>query len=355
MPLNVGRRRSRGVVLLVVLFFSLLLAATVASFLRRATVDTLVARNRDEAARAAALARGGVQIAAALLLQDRIDEAASGRTLDGSDDLWFRIADFPLQVAPDATLRLRVEDTGARFNLNALFELDGDGARKARTPAEEMLTQLLERVIGNMPIDPAERMLYDPRELAQNLIDFSDSDDVRIQGGPEDAYYQEQEPPYRAWNGPFLSVEDLALVEGFDRPLVEALREYVTVYPLAPGGCARPGIGCGVNLNTAPPHVLFTLFYDDGVTARLADQEVVRNILRAREGDRPVCAPGQPSEECTPLNEILVNPPFPEPTFSSEIFHVRSEARVGDVERGVVAVLDRSQPTVPRLLSWRVY
>ena len=44
-----GRRRG-GVVLLVVLFFTLLLSASIVSFLRRSTVDAMVARNRDQAA-----------------------------------------------------------------------------------------------------------------------------------------------------------------------------------------------------------------------------------------------------------------------------------------------------------------
>jgi type II secretory pathway component PulK len=55
------------VVLLVVLFFALLLSASVVTFLRRSTVDSMIARNRDSAAQADALARGGVRLAEALL------------------------------------------------------------------------------------------------------------------------------------------------------------------------------------------------------------------------------------------------------------------------------------------------
>ena len=40
------RRRQQGVVLVVVLVFALLLSSTIATFLRRATIDHLVAETR---------------------------------------------------------------------------------------------------------------------------------------------------------------------------------------------------------------------------------------------------------------------------------------------------------------------
>ena len=67
-------RAQRGIVLIAVLFFIALLVSGVATFLRRATLDGMIARNRDLTARSEALARGGVQLATALLLQDRLDE-----------------------------------------------------------------------------------------------------------------------------------------------------------------------------------------------------------------------------------------------------------------------------------------
>ena len=56
-----NRRRSSGFVLVVVIFFAVLLMSSIATFLRRATIDASIISNRDHAARAEALARGGVQ------------------------------------------------------------------------------------------------------------------------------------------------------------------------------------------------------------------------------------------------------------------------------------------------------
>ena len=342
-------RDKHGVVLLVVLFFALLLSSSIATFLSRSSVDAIIARNRENAARADALARGGVRLAQALLLEDRLlEQLAATAPVDGYLDLWAQLEGLEIDAGDGATLAVRIEDSGKRLNLNALFEIDDTGSRVPASETEPFLIAFLEKVIDEMPIHPGEKALYDVRELTANLIDWVDADEVRLLGGPEDDYYQRQEPPYRAANRPLLSVDELRLVE--------ALRAYVSVYPFAPGGCGDTLVGCGVNLNSAPPHVLAALFYNDGVDQRLASEDVVRAILRAREEGSGVCLGGQSLDDCTPISEIVTNANsiFPQPTFTSEIFVVTAEARVGEIRRSVEAVVDRSEPTEPRLLSWRV-
>jgi type II secretory pathway component PulK len=347
-------RGQEGVVLLVVLFFALLLTGGVATFLRRTTVDSMIARNREQAAQADALARGGVRLAEALLLEDRLREQQGQPPLDTHLDPWAQVRDQPIP-SEVGTLTLRIEDTGARFNLNALFEVEGTGGFRAREESEELLVRMLEKVIEELPLAPAERSLYEPRELAQNLIDWVDADSERRSGGPEDDYYQQQDPPYAAYNRPLFSVDELRLVEGFDAHLVAGLAPYVSVYPFAPGGCGTAQRGCGVNLNTAPPHVLALLYFNDGVEQRLADEELIRSILRRREEGVVLCPEGQSDPGCEPMNTVVTNANtiFPPPSFSSEIFVVTAQARVGDVRREVEAVVDRSDPAALRLLSWR--
>jgi general secretion pathway protein K len=347
-------RRNGGVVLLVVLFFALLLTSSIATFVKRSMVDAMIARNREAAASAEALARGGVRLAEALLLEDRLLEKAElTLELDTHLDLWARMRAIDVPAGGGAQLRIHIEDSGARFNLNALFEVDPAGELVPRSSTEFFLESLLEKVIDEMTLPPEDK-IYDERELVANLIDYVDSDDVRQRGGSEDDYYQRQKPPYRAANRALMSRDELRLVEGFDGALVDALTPYVSVYPFAPGGCGRRGVGCGVNLNTAPPHVLALLFFDDGVSLRLASEDVVRDILQIREEDGVICPSGQSAEVCTPIGEIVTNAIFPAPTFRSQVFVVTAEARVGDILRSVEAVLDRSNAEEPRLLAWRV-
>ena len=150
-------------------------------------------------------------------------------------------------------------------------------------------------------------------------------------------------------------MDELRLIEGFDGELVRKLKPYLTVYPFAPGGCGSATRGCGINLNTAPIHVLSLLYYDDGVDSRLVDEEDVRRIVEGRKKkEGGICGPVASQTECTPMSQVMPNPIFPPPTVSTQIFLVRSKAQVGEIIRSVEAVVDRSETARPRLLSWQV-
>jgi general secretion pathway protein K len=218
---------------------------------------------------------------------------------------------------------------------------DDSGVLDSNT--EPFLHEMLEKVIEDLPPD---LRLYDTRELAANLIDYMDEDDVRQRGGGEDDYYQRQDPPYRAANGPLLSLDELRLIEGFDGRLVDALRPYVTVHPYAGGG--------GINLNTAPPHVLSLLYMFDGIELRLASENVVRDILEVRQDGDVLCPEAAGAESCVALNQIIPDEIFPPPAWESHVFVVSAHARVGEVRRTVEAVIDRADPADPWVLSWRV-
>jgi general secretion pathway protein K len=333
-------------VLPIVLFFTLLLYASIATFLKRATVDAMLSRNRDAMASTEALARGGVELAKALLIEDRASEAlgGGGARIDSHLDRWSLVSQAVIEAPGGASLRLHIEDTGALLNLNAVFALDESGQPSDR--AEPFLQAFLEKMIEETPIDV--QALYDPRELAENLIDYVDPDDVRLGGGFEDDYYQQQNPKYRTPGRPLLSVDELGLVEGFDATLVEVVRPYITVYPYAGG--------TGVNPNTAPAHVLALIFYNDGVDLRLAQEDDIRRILDARESGDVLCDQQGQSESCIPIGEIFPNATsiFPPLGFFSDTFAIRSEAAMGEVHRTVEAVIDRTTLTDPLVLSWKV-
>jgi general secretion pathway protein K len=349
--------RDQGMILALVLVLALLLSVSMISFTRRAVVDTMIVRNRDDAARAAALARSGVRLGTALLLEDRAAKqlqafddpnvrlATQGNTLD---DLWNQVRDFELVDPDGGRLQIEIRDAGSLLNLNAVVPYTGEEA-PPDPDAEEFLVELLTKVVDEMPIDPGEK-LYEPRDLARNLIDWMDADPIRLVGGREDDYYLAQDPPYTASNGPLLSVEEVGLVEGFDVQLVDALRHYVTVYPLVGGN--------GINLNTAPPHVLALIYYGVSGDKRLVDKNIVARILRMREQGQVICTTSVPDQECITLSEVdlgegSIFPPVELPD-ESMAFTIRARGTVGDIERVVTAVVDRSELTDPQLLFWRM-
>ena len=328
-------------VLMAVLFFVLLSSATIATFLSRATVDGFSALNRDAAARAEALARGGVRLAIAALLADRLLESQDQLEVDSAQDGWAQLSALPLALPDGGLLRVRVEDAGAKLNLNALFA-KGEPRDEA---SEIFLGELLTKVIEEIPARP-EQKLYDVEALTQNLIDWVDADDVRVSGGAEDEYYQAQQPPYRTPGLPLFSVDELLLVEGFDAQLVNALRPYVDVFPLVNAD--------GVNPNTAPDWVLALLYHGVAGSQRLADEDTVRRILDIREQKGILCADEANNPACTPLREAIEGEVFPPPTYHSDVFRVTAEARYGEVRRTVEAVVDRSDAESPAVLAWRV-
>ena len=59
-------------------------------------------------------------------------------------------------------------------------------------------------------------------------------------------------------------------------------------------------------------------------------------------------------EGCISLGEAEVEEPYPIPPWTADVFQVSAEARYGDVRRTIEAVIDRSDPAEPRVLSWRV-
>ena len=336
-------RRSRGIVLVVVLLFALLLATTVATFSRKALIDQMVVRNRDARAQAEAMARGGVRLATALILEDAL-RAGEGEVLDHAREPWAQLALQPVSFEDGSELQIRIEDAAARLNLNAAIAFDDAG--NVEEQSQQLLIALLEKAVAELDLPPGSRAVYDPVALALNLIDYVDEDDQSLRGGPEDAAYQERDPPTRPANRPLLSVDELRRVEGFDGHLVEVLRPYVTVFPYVGGG--------GINPNTAPPHVLTLLFFNDGVDLRLAPEDTLREILLLRRDEGLICGEAESDEACTPMTELVTNAIFPAPSYSSEVFQVTARARVGDIQRSVEAVIDRSEPATPRMLSWRV-
>jgi general secretion pathway protein K len=341
MPMNRSAHQ-QGVVLLVVLFFALLLTSSIATFTRRAIIDASVARNRDAAARAETLARSGIRLGKSILVMDQIQEQATQQVIDSHKDAWSNLSEIEIPGGNGATLNIRIEDSGMLFNLNAIFDHAEGGAAYAET--EPFLYAFFEKVIDEMKIPPGEKF-YDISELSESLLDWVDADGIRLDGGLEDAYYQLQQPPYKALNGPLMSVDDLFLIEGFDHKLVEALRPYITVEPLSGGG--------GVNLNTAPAHVLSLIYSNDGVDDRLASEDQVKQILKIREEGGLLCGESLSLKGCEPISSIVPNPIFPPPTYQASVFTIVANAQVGDIKRSIEATVNRSVDP-PLMLSWRV-
>lgn len=364
-PKGKTTRRSSGIVLAIVLVLIFVLVTAVYAFQRRAIIDTSIATNRLRSAEAEALARGGLRIAEAIVFFTRLkaELKSSGATPTGlgvlnrdtkaavaSDDLWATLGNYPLELEGDRMLRITIEDEGARLNLNALVPPAEDLSAGNALEAEEYLVRVLEYIIDG--IDATNQTSnYDARAIAGHLLDYMDEDEDSINGGSEDAYYRSQDPPYRARNGPFLSFDEIGLVEGIDPTLLNAMRDYLTVHPI--GGSQ------GINLNRAKPWVLSIVYSGTSGNRRLLSERAVREIWELRDKSKILCDESSadplrcvPSSEMEGLREGSI---YPETTLPAQpsVFRVVAEARVGRLTRRMEAIYDTRPKAAPQLLSWR--
>jgi len=102
------------------------------------------------------------------------------------------------------------------------------------------------------------------KEIADSIIDWRDTDDVKRENGAEGAYYQSLPSPYPCKNARFDILEELMLIKGVRPESLQTIRDFITVY-----GDGR------VNINTASYPVLHAL----GVSEILAEK-----IIRCRTG-----------------------------------------------------------------------
>lgn len=184
----------RGFALLTVLLGMAVLAALVAAIGVLAEQQGRHARNLAEAAKAEALADGGVHHAVAQLRRMLHDPAWQG---DGQAHL--------LQVE-DGTIEITVADEAGRVDLNA---------------ADEGLLRALLLGIG---LD--ERAADQVKDA---ILDWADADDLKRLNGAEAAEYRAARLPPPP-NRPFALIDELRLVKGIGPELARRLLPFVTIH-----------------------------------------------------------------------------------------------------------------------------
>lgn len=172
-------------------------------------------------------ALGAEQLARTRIAQ-LMDRDPGKTTLEGG---WNgRIISFPIE---QGQMEARLTDATGCFNLNSVVEADQGEPFRRRELGVRQFTTLLSLV--DAP---------NGAELAENLADWMDSNDVG-RAEAEDQGYAKLPKPYRTAGGPLAEVSELRAVRGFTPDVYAALRPYV---------CALPTTDLSpINLNTLPP------------------------------------------------------------------------------------------------------
>jgi general secretion pathway protein K len=321
-------RQERGMALLITLLVVTLLTIIVVEFTYSTEVDSHLTRNALSATQARYLARSGLVFAEIALRTDAEQKAKNPQEFPAAETLADSWA-HPVPVLPIAegfgTAGYLIVDESARFNLNSLAV--------GGSPIQlEMRKQLFQGILEALGLDP---------NLLFSVLDWVDVDDqTEREAGGESEFYLGLRPPYQPRQGPFLSLEEVRLVRGFEAlrpPEWDAFRSIVTVLP---------NRELKINVNTAPELLLVAMF------SAFGDPSIAQSLISSR-GEHPIVS----AAELLQIPGIAQLPPMVRSgvlSVRSSIFTIHASGAAGDVRKGIAVTVDRAAgSTRLRTLGWR--
>jgi general secretion pathway protein K len=225
------------------------------------------------------------------------------RTSNGTDNLGedWAVAVPPIPVE-GGLVHGAIADAQGRFNLNNLL--------RGTTPSAVDMA-VFRRLLTELDLDP---------NLTEAVIDWIDADGTARPGGADDMDYLRLNPPYRAANQAFSSIEELRMVAGFDAKAVAALRPFITALPIA----------TPINVNTAAVEVLSA--------ALDLPVEQLKKLIDERR-----------SSPVKSLSDLQTYLPSKQPVlaaglmdFRSDFFEVEVQSSFGQLARASHAMVQRS-------------
>ncbi|MCP4007371.1 MAG: general secretion pathway protein GspK [bacterium] len=346
-------RDEEGVVLLLVIVLIVVTISTVYAMAATSTLEIMGTRYRIERTRADLLAKSAMPIAMRALHDDLSVNDALAQVVESGQDGWALLGEQPIVVEGGGGLDIRVLDIGSKININAMIDVKGEPIGEQ---SRSFLKAALRQIIDSTPALLEESSYTDEKvnNLTDGILDWIDKNDQTRLGTPEEEFWvaieKAEVPPA---DRPLFSLDELAPIPGMGPLLLEAMKSYFTTYPMFP----PPGTG-GINLNTAPAHVLGLLYHGTALDSEFIKERDILEVMRAREEGRVFC-PSQADERCIGVSEVLgvVRQGeifFPQIQFKSDVFRIEVEARYGETRSCLASVVDRSRPAENQTLYYRL-
>jgi general secretion pathway protein K len=318
-------RDDRGVILIALLWILTALTIIALSFSRETFVELAAARNARDLSDAYFIARAGITDTAYQIVKRQFQPAVRQLKLDDTPQ--------PIDLGKvtgmfgDGAYEIDIQDESGKINLNKV--------------TEEHLRRLLEVLEIPKP---------DLDVIADSILDWRDADSGHRINGAEDDYYQSLNPPYKAKNGAFDTVEELLLVRGVTSDYFYGhseknsdgsvafrygLSRYLTVY----------GSSTRINVNFASLQVLNSI---PGMTPELAQ------AIFKRRTTKPFADMGELNKELPgSLSAITIPYLTTEPTsiYALTASGHREVSKVRRLIRAVIA-LDPQESLRFRVLYW---
>ena len=207
--------KQRGVALLTVLMLVAVMTVMVMGMLDDIRFGVRRAVNAQAMAQAQRYAIGTEEVAMSRIAL--LDRAAGGRTTLAGD--WQdRTMAFPVERG---LIAARLSDGGNCFNLNSVVEGTAELWQRRDLGVQQYLALLRELGIEGQRA----------QSLADALVDWIDSDQVRSPLGAEDTDYATRRPAYRGSGALLAEASELRAIDGYDATTYARLRPHVCALP----------------------------------------------------------------------------------------------------------------------------
>ena len=326
--------REAGSALVVVLWVVGLLSLFVTAFAFDMHIESRITSSWRKKLKAEYLARAGFELAC-MTLQETADPDVNNTDISiylakGSDE---KVRGGAISLARggvaeltrplgEGTVSLHVRPENARIDLNSLIDVND---RNKTCANWEPLFEA-----AGVPWEDCDALI-------DCLLDWVDTDDLTHLNGVESEYYESLDVPYRAKNAPLDTVDELALVKGFDAALPDS---DVTIYQALAGFLTTYGgddQNQKININAADGNTLMGFL---NIDATLAEE-----IIAERDG--PDLLPG--TDDDVPFKDMADlqgRIPGLTPAASERIdfkptgrFFILARGKAGDVEHAIACVV----------------
>lgn len=373
-----GDSGKRGIALIIaIMIISVMMLFTSDLILSSQVNISLASTNRDNI-KAEYMAKSGLNAALLLLTSDLAydlynSKISKGAALsDGLGDIWSAMNGLPIGGETlemlsqfqesfelsavmdnkvidqlklfDGAFVLDVSDESQKINLNLC---------RSNRCTETML--MLEALFAC----PAEKAFLDEkklngRELAYRIKDWIDEENRASEESgfnDEDEPYAKRDPKMLAKNAQMDSLEELRLIEGWDEEVHAVFSPYLTIFPYQIQSTDK---NFKMNINTASRALLQCLFPE---TKGDCQEKTAIALAKRNKDNATLGAPGQKVEDI--LKETLCYQGgvgkdqeaqnranwF---TQHSMVYRVETRGNVGDSEKKLVAVIERTMPDVKK-------
>ena len=364
---NCRNRSSRGFALLVVLGLIVVMIALAADISFSSRVSATIAADHRDQMRAYFLAKSGADVSLLRLKIDNLADNAFGKKDSLNESHWSEPFQYPEGLA---MLTANLQEVGIAEGATEKFVADNELGGSFISILEDEASKINVNAVGlqnNIPngsfilllnlltLEQFESFFQNQRpiELVQNIQDWLDKDNQGARGTQESQSYLNSDIRYEAKNGPLFSIKELLLVDGMDPVLLDAIEDYITIFPYTLQNVGTQDFG-KINVNTVSATVLAAVLN----AAELTNvEETAEKIIEERD-KQPFKDVSSFLNAVTSLTGVDRNVAITIPVQAtlvvrSDVFSITSEATVGSSTAIVEAVVDRAQQE-PYFFNWVV-